>query len=79
MDVNGKAGSLELTAGSLFFSCCQVPVVYTLSPQSKLSIEYADGTVAEKDTASLDEELSRKVFERTGEIKRILVSINHLS
>jgi hypothetical protein len=79
MDVHGKAGSLELTAGSLFFSCCQVPVVYTLSPQSKLSIEYADGTVAEKDSASLDEELSRKVFERTGEIKRIHVSINHLS
>jgi hypothetical protein len=79
MDVNGKEDKLELPAGSLFFSCCQVPVVYTLSPQSKLSIEYADGSVAEKDSASLDEELSRHVFERTGAIKRIHVSINHLS
>ena len=78
-DVNGKEGKLELPAGSLFFSCCQVPVVYTLSPQSKVSIEYADGSAAEKDSASLDQELSRKLFERSGAIKRIHVSINHLN
>lgn len=75
VDVKGNNCQLQLDKDSLFFSCCQVPVIYTLAHQSKLSIEYADGSVHETDSVALDETLSSKVFERTGAIKRIHVSI----
>jgi hypothetical protein len=78
IDLYGNTGQLELTEHSLFFSCCQVPVVYTLSSQPRLSIEYSNGSVIEKEDASLDEAESRKLFSRNGEVKCIRVSVNHL-
>lgn len=75
-DVTGKNSQIELKTDTLFFSCCQVPVMYTLSQQPKLKITYADGSVSEQDSCQLDEKQSQQLFKRTGEIRQIDVSVN---
>jgi hypothetical protein len=75
LDVQGNNCQLQLEKDSLFFSCCQVPVVYTLANESKLSIEHADGSIEEINSVALDAAVSSQVFDRTGAIKRIYVCI----
>lgn len=77
IDVDGEKTIILVGEKSLCFSFCQVPIVYQLD--SKNVIEISSGnefkTVAEN-SLQLDEELSQKIFKRTGEIKQILVRVN---
>jgi hypothetical protein len=74
-NVEGKSCKLQLPENTLFFMCCQVPVVYKISDEKKLSIEFLDGSVTDFHSDFLDEAISDKIFNRTGEIKQINVSI----
>ncbi len=73
--VNGSEKSIQLAAGSLAFSVCQVPVVYIMSASNKIEIEYANAEVIVYDSLILDEIESQKVFERTGQISLIKIHI----
>lgn len=77
IDVKSETGQAQLHQNSLFFTCCQVPVIYTLSDRDETSIEYADGGQLSINTKTLDEETSQKIFNRTGEIKQIKVLLNN--
>ena len=77
-DIAGNTQQLEIAQQSLMFTCCQVPVTYSISDVSKLTIAYANGKMEEQDACVLDEALSRKLFQRTGEIRHIHVSVNSL-
>jgi hypothetical protein len=72
--VNG-AEEIELEAGALGFTCCQVPIIYKLAEQEGLKVVFADGTASETTEMWLDEQISSQVFDRTGEVRRIIVSI----
>jgi hypothetical protein len=75
IDVHQKPQQLTLPKGSLGFTYCQVPVVYTLADENSLSIVHQNGTTSVVNDLSLDEINSSKVFERTGEIVQINVQI----
>jgi hypothetical protein len=77
IDVNGEKIEILVTEKSLCFSFCQVPIVYQLDNKDSIEISYGNEfkTVAEN-SLQLDEELSQKIFKRTGEIKQILVRVN---
>jgi len=77
IDVNGEKNEILVGEKSLCFSFCQVPIVYQLDSKDVIEISYGNEfkTVAEN-SLQLDEELSQKIFKRTGEIKRILVRVN---
>jgi hypothetical protein len=77
--VNGTKISIDLPAESLAFTFCQVPIIYKLSTSNKIEVEYFDGKKETFDSYSLSEEVSTKVFERTGEIKLVEVFINSSS
>lgn len=66
---------IELEAGMLAFTYCQVPVVYQLSDKTGLKVVFNNQEVLELNVLNLDTETSSKVFKRTGEIDRILVYI----
>ena len=72
--VNG-AEEIELEAGALGFTCCQVPIIYKLAEQDGLKVVFADGAVSETAEMWLDEQISSQVFDRTGAVQRIIVSI----
>lgn len=73
VDVQGHFQSLNLEKGSLFFTYCQVPIVYVLSQQEGISIEKDDGWEHAHNQHSLSAEDSASIFERRGEIRLIRV------
>ncbi|OZC04707.1 hypothetical protein BSZ36_11575 [Rubricoccus marinus] len=75
VDVHGDAQTLALHAGSLAFTYCQVPVVYTRSEAPSLRLVAASGETTEVDGAALSPEASAEVFGRTGSIARIEVGL----
>jgi hypothetical protein len=66
-----EAETLQIETGSLIFLYCQIPVIYQISPLSKLLVTMKDGSVLESNDAFLSKDLSHRVFGRTGEIHKI--------
>jgi hypothetical protein len=68
---DGRRQRLELPAGSLAFTLCQVPVVYHLGEPRRLAITGADGAVRELPGDTLDAAGSAALFERSDQVARI--------
>ena len=75
IDVNKEAKNVELEKDSLCFTYCQIPIIYKLSNKEGLKVVLNQGAAIEFDTLELNSETSKKVFERTGEISKIIVSV----
>ena len=75
IDVSKEAKIIELEKDSLCYTYCQIPIIYKLSNKEHLTVVFNQDTVLEFDTLELDSQTSKKVFERTGEISQIIVSI----
>lgn len=76
LDVSGATQHVELPAGSLAFTFCQVPVVYRragVGAPTTVTVERADGSTTTLPDAALDAGLSAEVFRRTGAVVRITV------
>ena len=71
----GRDAAFVASQGCVAFSVCGAPA--TLRPAAKPCIELrlADGTSVRVDGPSLDREWSRRIFDRTGSIVRLDVSI----
>ena len=74
-DVNNEKRNIQLQKESLCFTYCQVPVIYKLSDKDSLKVVYNDHKEVEHKGLNLDQATSKKMFERTGEISHILVSL----
>ena len=75
VDAGGKNRSLDLAAGSLAFTFCQVPVVYSRGGDASISVRYAGGRDEVIAGNSLPAEVSALVFARGGAIERIDVGV----
>lgn len=73
LDVEGQAQDVQLPAGALAFTYCQVPVIYHLGEAESLAVTYKDGRSEESDTLALDQAASQQLFERTAQIDKITV------
>jgi hypothetical protein len=67
--------TIELSEGSLGFTYCQVPVVYKNSVLQGVKIFYTDGSIKEIKDLILDKNTSKSIFERTGTVAEIIVSV----
>ena len=74
-DINKMVKRIELEAGTLAFTYCQVPVIYKLSHKKGLSVVMDSQEVLDYDALILNADMSSKVFRRTGEIIQIIVSL----
>lgn len=75
-DVHGAPGNLEVPAGGLAFSYCQVPVLYEISPGNAwIRVVTAGGEPTRREGDALDPDQSRSLLGRTGAIARIEVGI----
>jgi hypothetical protein len=68
---DGRRQRLELPAGTLAFTLCQVPVVYHLGGEPRITITAADGATRTLAGDTLDLAGSAALFERNGRIARI--------
>jgi hypothetical protein len=75
VDVQQEFKQLPLEKGSLCFTYCQVPIVYTLATENRLTITYKNSAPTQLNDLTVDETNSLKMFERTGEIIQINVQI----
>ena len=78
LDIDGNWQDMAVPAGGLAFTWCQVPVVYVLddSAAPSLTITREDGTEQTLDTLALTADDSTSLFERTGHIRALHVTLN---
>jgi hypothetical protein len=74
-DVHQQKQIIALEAGALAFTYCQVPVVFHLFDQDNIRLTREKGTQKLLPGLSLDERMSACVFQRTGEIVRMDISL----
>ena len=73
--INKEKKQILIEKDALCFTYCQVPIVYQLAEKEGIKVVFNASVVLEFDNLQLDIETSTKVFERTGEIDHIIVSI----
>jgi hypothetical protein len=76
VDVMKNKNQYELQADSLSFTLCQVLIVYKKSESEGIVVHFHDGSTQQVGSLTLNEEMSQKVFWRTGEIKCITVELD---
>jgi hypothetical protein len=73
VDVQQRWQTIELTAESLAYTVCQVPVVHKRGNQAGIEITMTDGRTERIEDLVLNRELSGKIFRRSGEVMQLTV------
>ena len=66
---------LDLEIDSLAFTYCQVPVIYQKASDSAIKVFLNDGTVSSFKGKSLDTKTSQMLFDRNGQVDKLVVSV----
>ena len=66
---------LFVSPGSMAFTYCQVPIVYTLADEQRIHIEFQDGSNETIMGNRLPKELSSSIFKRDGEVRKLEVFV----
>lgn len=77
VNVNGNFQKMELPANSLFFTYGQVPVIYQLAEENAIEVEI-NGKIIRTENFVLSENISQKIFGRTGEVTSIKVHLTRI-
>ena len=70
--------TLVLDSGTFCFTYCQIPVVYQISKKTGVKLFYNDDSNKEFDFLKIDFKTSKKIFERTSEVEKIIVYVNNI-
>jgi hypothetical protein len=73
INTKGEKEHVIIKANALFFTYCQVPIVYVLSEQEGIELKKANGTINRAVSTILNKRDSAEVFQRSGEVKLIKV------
>jgi hypothetical protein len=74
--VDGSKKGITLEKDSLAFTVCQVPIVYKIAQRNAIELYYTNGANETIDALELDENQSKKIFFRTGEIAQVEVFLS---
>ena len=74
--ISKEEKSIQLNEGSLCFTYCQVPIIYSLSNKESIEVVFNNDLKKSFNKLSLDKETSKQMFSRTNEINHIKVSVN---
>ena len=74
-DIQNNERNIVVEKNSLCFTYCQVPIIYKLSTKNDINVFFKDNTTSLFDKNELDIRTSKLLFERTGNIEKIVVSI----
>ncbi|PWH83937.1 hypothetical protein DIS18_05125 [Algibacter marinivivus] len=67
---------IQLDVDSLCFTYNQVPIIYKLADKKDIKVIFKNGRQIVFEDNSLDQAISKSLFERKGEVDKIIVSIN---
>ncbi len=74
-DISGEQQLVNLQAGQLGFTYCQVPVIYSLADETSIVISFADGSEKAIAADAIDAQTSLAIFDKTGEVIKIQVAL----
>ena len=74
IDLAGRSRTLDLPAGTLAFTYCQVPVVLACGKEG-VAVLYTDGRREEVRGSTLPHAVSAHLFERDGAVERLEVNV----
>jgi len=75
LGVDGGEQQIELPAGSIDYTICQVPVILRTSNENNISVHLSDGSLRQVEGHTLDAAHSRHIFMRDGVVHSLLVNI----
>jgi hypothetical protein len=75
VDTAGQEQRLPIPAHSLAFTFCQTPIVYTLGNEDRIEVMFQDGRCETIPGTCLDQSLAQHIFDRTGYIHLVKVTI----
>jgi hypothetical protein len=74
-DVKGQKREIQLSKNTLFFTICQIPVIYEISSEDSIEV-FAENSVSRKyNQLFLNEKDSQSIFQREGKISLIKVKV----
>ncbi|OUR97611.1 hypothetical protein A9Q86_15455 [Flavobacteriales bacterium 33_180_T64] len=76
VDINKNWKDINLEKGTLAFTYCQVPIIYNIGDENSITVTYADSSILNIKSLTLDKDISNEVFTRSGLIDKISVSVN---
>jgi hypothetical protein len=71
----GQNEKIHLNENQLAFTFCQVPIIYTFSNHEKIVICFKEGIKEEIKGNSINKQISSSIFNRTGQVKSIEITI----
>lgn len=74
--VDGSKKTITLEKDSLAFTVCQVPIIYKIAQSNVIELYYANGANETVESLELNENQSKKIFFRTGEIAQVVVFLS---
>jgi hypothetical protein len=74
--LTGEHRRIKLKPGSLAFTYCQVPIVFSIGDKNRATVTWKNGTQQESENLSLDTETSRSIFQRLDEVAQITVELH---
>ncbi len=75
VDVTGAAQRMTLPAGALAFTFCQTPIIYQRGAAPQIEVTERDGRTETYPGSRLDAATTRRIFNRDGQVKRLLVTL----
>jgi len=75
VDVDFTPQQIELEKDRLCFTYCQVPIIYKMASNNGVEVLFNNKSSKSFKTLELDRETSNQVFERTGDVVQITVSL----
>ncbi len=76
VDLDQEWKELEVAEGSMCFTYCQVPVIYKVGDHASIQITRKDGSERSIEGNTLDSSTSDRIFKRSGEVSKIIVTVN---
>jgi hypothetical protein len=74
-NVDGQQQQLELPAGSMAYSICQVPVILQLSNETFIKVHLTDGGIRQVEGHVLDSDNSKHIFQRDGVVHHLNICL----
>jgi len=75
MAIDGRTVKIHLSAHQLAFTICQVPVIYSVSDRKEIEVIFNGDEILRIKGDLLDLKSSEMIFNRSGEIKQLKVSV----
>lgn len=75
--INNEVKEIPLQENELCFTYCQTPIIYRRTDKEGVAVVFNNESILEFTSLHLGLETSNKIFERTGEINYIIVSLKN--